>query len=75
MMVRCNMISFLGGDEWMTVAERMGLAPAQIRFLEKRSRNPFEDAVLHIRKQQYLDVGQLYDAVVDSGFPTFADLL
>ena len=59
----------------MKVAERLGLTAAEIRFLERRSRNPFEDAVVHIRRQQYLNVGQLYDAVVDCGFPTYADLL
>lgn len=66
---------FLGGDEWMVVAERLGLTPAEIRFLEKRCRNPFEVALAHSRKQQYLDVGQLYDVLVDCGFPSFADLL
>lgn len=59
----------------MMVAERLGLTQARIRFLERRSRNPFEDAVGYIRSQQYLNVGQLYDVMVDCGFPTFADLL
>ena len=66
---------FLGGDEWMVVAERLGLTPAEIRFLERRCRNPFEVALAHSRNQQYLDVGQLYDVLVDCGLPRFADLL
>ena len=66
---------FLGGDEWMVVAERLGLTPAEIRFLERRCRNPFEIALAHSRNQHYLDVGQLYDVLVDCGFPRFADLL
>ncbi|XP_078376831.1 uncharacterized protein LOC144660144 isoform X2 [Oculina patagonica] len=68
-------VHLCGGDEWMMVAERLGLTQARIRFLERRSRNPFEDAVVYIRSQQYLNVGQLYDVMVDCGFPTFADLL
>ena len=66
---------FLGGDEWMMVAERLGLTPAEIRFLERRHINPFEVALEYSGKQQYLDVGQLYDVLVDCGFPRFADLL
>ncbi len=59
----------------MMVAERLGLSPAEIRFLEKRCRNPFEPALVHSRNQQYLNVGQLYDVLVNCGFPAFADLL
>ena len=59
----------------MRVAERLGLTPAQIRFLEKRCLNPMEYAIGHIRSQRYLNVGQLYDVVVECGCPTFADLL
>ena len=59
----------------MMVAERLGLSPPQIRFLEKRCRNPFEDAVRYIRRQRYLNVGQLYDVLVECGFLTYADLL
>ena len=66
---------FLGGDEWMMVAERLGLTPVEIRFLERRHVNPFEVALGYSRNQQYLDVGQLYDVLVDCGFPRFADLL
>ncbi len=66
---------FLGGDEWMTVAERLGLSPAEIRFLERRCLNPFEPALQHSRNQQYLTVGHLYDVLVDCELPMFADLL
>ena len=68
-------VLFIGGDEWMLVAERLGLTQAQIRFLERRSRNPFEDALVYSRSQRYLNVGQLYDTLVNCEFPTFADLL
>ena len=59
----------------MMVAERLGLKSSEIRFLERRSRNPFLDALIHIRKQQYWNVGQLYDVLVDCGFPQLSDLL
>lgn len=60
----------------MTVAERLGLTPAEIRFLERRSRNPFEDTLMaHIHERASLNVGQLYELLVECGFPAFADLL
>ena len=59
----------------MMVAERLGLSPAEIRFLERRCLNPFESALVHCRNQRYLTVGQLYDVLVDCGLPMFADLL
>ncbi len=63
----------------MTVAERLGLTPALIRYLEMRCQNPrhnpFNYVVGYIRSKQYLNVGQLYDVLVDCGFPIFADLL
>ena len=59
----------------MIVAERLGLSPTEIRFLEKRSRNPFEEALMHCRNHQYLTVGELYDVLVESGYPAYADFL
>lgn len=59
----------------MMVADRLGLTAAEIRFLDKRCMNPFEAALFHSRKQKYLTVGQLYDVLVDCGFPRLADLL
>lgn len=68
-------VNLSGGDEWIIVAERLGLSPAEIRFLEKRSRNPFEEALMHCRNHQYLTVGELYDVLVESGYPAYADFL
>ena len=68
-------VYFIGGDEWMMVAERLGLTPAEIRFLDKRCRNPFEEALIYSRSQRYWNVGQLYDVLVDCGFPGFSDVL
>ena len=59
----------------MMVAERLGLSLKEIRLLEKRSRNPFEDALVHCRNHQYLTVGELYDVLVDCGYPAYADFL
>ena len=59
----------------MIVAERLGLKPAEIRFLERRCRNPFDAALVHSRNHRYLNVGQLYDVLVECGFPIFADFL
>ena len=66
---------FTGGDEWMMVAERLGLKPSEIRFLDKRSRNPFEDALIYSRNLQCWNVGQLYDMLLACGLPTYSDLL
>ena len=71
----CQAVYFIGGDEWMMVAERLGLTPAEIRFLDKRCRKPFEEALIHSRNQRYWNVGQLYDVLVDCGFQSFADFL
>ena len=68
-------VYFIGGDEWMMVAERLGLTTAEIRFLDRRCRNPFEEALIHSRNQRYWNVGQLYDVLVDCGFQSFADFL
>ena len=68
-------VYFIGGDEWKTVVDRLGLKQSEIRFLDRRFHNPFEEALIHSRNQQGLNVGQLYDALVDCGFPLIADLL
>ena len=66
----------LGGGEWMSLAERLGLTPAEIRFLDKRVLNPCDAALEHARKQRLIqNVGDLYDRLVDCEFPRLADLL
>ena len=64
-------ICFTGGDEWETVAERLGLSQAYIRCFDKRFPNPFEMALRCCQ----LSVGELYDVLVECGFPVLADLL
>lgn len=66
---------FLGGEEWKQLAEKLGLSPAEIRFLDNRTRNPCIEVLSHIRNQRFIDVGTLYDALVECGFPVLADVL
>ena len=65
----------LGGEEWKLLAEKLGLDPDEIRFLDKRARNPCMDLLFHIRNKRPIDVGTLYDALVECGFPMWADML
>ena len=60
----------------MSLAERLGLTSAEIRFLDKRVLNPCDAALEHARKQRLIqNVGDLYDRLVDCEFPRLADLL
>lgn len=53
------------------VAEKIGFDQAYIRCFDNRYRNPVE-AVLSCCD---LTVGQLYDILVECGFPVLADFL
>lgn len=66
---------FLGGEEWKQLAEKLGLSPAKIRFLDNRTMDPCMEVLLHIRNQRFIDVGTLYDMLVECGFPMLADVL
>ncbi|KAJ7375436.1 hypothetical protein OS493_002203, partial [Desmophyllum pertusum] len=69
-------IDLCGGDEWKPFAERLGLTPAEIRYLDKRVLNPCDAALAHSRNQGYISsVGDLYDTLVDCELPLIADLL
>ena len=60
----------------MSLAERLGLTPAEIRSLDRRVLNPCDAALEHARKQRLIqNVGDLYDRLVDCEFPRLADLL
>ena len=66
----------LGRDEWKLFAEKLGLNPAEILYLDKRALNPCDAALAHIRNQGYItSVGDLYDALVECDLPVMADLL
>ena len=59
----------------MELAEGLGLTPAEIRFLDKRTLNPMEAALSFIGKQRFLRVGELYELLEEHNFPVLADLL
>lgn len=60
----------------MFLAEKLGLTPAEIRFLDNRVLNPCEAALVHARKQRLiLNVGDLYDRLVECELPRLADIL
>ena len=59
----------------MELAEGLGLTPAEIRFLDKRTLNPMEAALSFIVMQRFLGVGELYELLEEHNFPVLADLL
>ncbi|PFX19101.1 putative serine/threonine-protein kinase pats1 [Stylophora pistillata] len=68
-------INLSGGDEWMGVVEGLGLTPQEIRFLDKRTLNPMAAALSFIVKRRHLSVDELYELLIEQGFPKMADLL
>ncbi|XP_068676713.1 uncharacterized protein [Montipora foliosa] len=68
-------IDLSGGDEWKDVAEKLGFSPKEIRFLDKRTLNPLNEALAFISQQRRIDVDDLYDALTDCGYPMLADTL
>ncbi len=57
----------------MLLADKLGLTPAEIHYLDNRTLNPSLEA--HIRNQRFINVDTLYNALVDCGLPVLADLL
>lgn len=69
-------INLCGRDEWKHFAEKLGLNPAEILYLDKRVLNPCDAAVAYSRNQGHIScVGDLYDALVECDLPVMADLL
>ena len=65
-----SMIILVGRDDWELFAEKLGLTPAEIRFLDKRTMNQV------FASQKYLiTVGDLYDVLKDCGLPVIVDFL
>lgn len=64
-----------GGDQWKDVAEKLGLSPIEIRFLERRTLNPCDAALAFLSQRSYLNVGCLYHVLTECGLPVIADLL
>lgn len=65
------MILFPGGDEWKEVAERLGFNQAYIRYFDSRYHNPLEEML----NDCHVNVGELYDILVECGLPVLADFL
>ena len=74
-MFRFLFVIVAGGDEWKLFAEKLGLSPTEIRFLERRVLNPAEAALAFIVHQRYITVGELYQVLCDCEVPLLADML
>ena len=68
-------VSVAGGEEWKDVAEKLGLSPKEIRFLDKRIQNPCDAALAFISQRSHINVDDLYDVLTDCGYPMLADIL
>lgn len=66
---------YLGYDDWMLFAERLGLTPEEIRFLDKRTLDPAAAALSYVSKQRIISVGLLYDLLNETELPLLADFL
>jgi len=66
-------ITLMGGDDWMSIAEKLGLNPQEIRYLDRRYPNSAAELLIYIANRRGLTVGNLYDVLVDSGLPRLAD--
>ena len=74
--IRLFFFHLIGRDDRKLFAERLGLNPAEILYLDKRVIDPCEAALVHSRRKGYIcSVGELYDALVDCELPLLADLL
>lgn len=62
-----------GGDEWKLVAEKLGLTPVEIRFLDNRALNPADVALSYVARERLLTVGNLYDVLAACNLPLIAD--
>ncbi|XP_068692367.1 uncharacterized protein [Montipora capricornis] len=68
-------IDLSGGEEWKDVAERLGLSPKEIRFLDKRTLNPCDAALAAVSQLHYISADKLYDTLTGCGLPLLADTL
>ena len=68
-------VCLVGGEEWKVVAERLGFTAPEIRFLDQRTRNPFEAALMYHIQRNPMKVDDLYDILTECGYPVLADIL
>ena len=62
-------------DEWKQVAEKLGLTPDEIQFLDVRTLNPVDAMLHHVTSQFRVTVGDLYDVLITCELPVMADIL
>ena len=74
-MFRFFFVVVAGGDKWKFVAEKLGLNPGEIRFLDERNKNPVKALLAFVANQRYMSVGELYQVLCDCGIPVIADQL
>ena len=72
---RISMIILVGRDDWELFAEKLGLTPAEIRFLDKRTRYQVLEVLIFASQKYLITVGDLYDVLKDCGLPAIADFL
>ena len=65
----------VGKDDWERFADKLGLTPAEIRFLGKRTMNPVLGVLIFASQKYLLTVGDLYDVLKDCVLPIIADFL
>ena len=65
----------IGRDEWKQVAEKLGLIPDEIQFLDVRTRNPADEMLRHVARHFQVTVGDLYDLLIACELPVMADIL
>ena len=68
-------LKLLGLDDWELFAEKLGLTPEEIRFLDKRTRNQVLEVLIFATQKYIITVGDLYDVLKDCGLPIIADFL
>lgn len=57
------------------VAERLGLTPEEIRYLDHRVLNPMDIVFRFVGERSSVRVETLYDLMTELGLPEVADLL
>ena len=63
------------GWQWRGVAEKLGLRPIEIEYLDMRCRNPCDAALAFLAQRDGMNVDDLYDALTECGMPMLADIL
>ena len=59
----------------MMIAERLGLTPEEIRFIDNRIFNTADVVLSYVSEKRIISVGLLYDLLNESGLPMLADSL